>query len=136
MFRFPHKKSQLGQANNILKVAASLVKVRDLSSMLYCTDRTVHQLPGCSRSCVSQELDAPRTISGLSMSPLLFNITRVVVVSAFSSVLSDLLGFKLCVLCCSRRQPCPTALVTLDNLPDVQTHARAATRVFRAGAWR
>ena len=30
MFRFPHKKSQLGQANNILKVAASLVKVGGL----------------------------------------------------------------------------------------------------------
>jgi len=29
------------------------------------------------------------------MSPLLFNITKVVVVSAFSAMVSEMLGFKL-----------------------------------------
>lgn len=31
------------------------------------------------------------------MSPLLFNITKVVVVSAFSAMVSEMLGFKLFV---------------------------------------
>jgi len=47
----------------------------------------------------SQDLDSPDTISGLSMSPLLYQITRVVVLSALSSVVSEMLGFKLCVYC-------------------------------------
>ena len=34
-------------------------------------------------------------MSGLSMNPLLYNITRVVVLSLFSGVMSDLLGFRL-----------------------------------------
>ena len=41
-----------------------------------------------------QDVDA-KQVSGLSMSPLLYNVTRVVVLSAFSAVVSDLLGFKL-----------------------------------------
>lgn len=34
-------------------------------------------------------------MSGISMNPLLYNITRVVVLSLFSGVMSDLLGFRL-----------------------------------------
>ncbi|RHY34233.1 hypothetical protein DYB32_005455 [Aphanomyces invadans] len=34
-------------------------------------------------------------ISGLTMNPLLYNVTRVVVLSAFSSALSEVFGFKL-----------------------------------------
>lgn len=42
-----------------------------------------------------QELESPFKISGLSANPLLYNVTRLVVLSACSGVLSDLLGFKL-----------------------------------------
>lgn len=41
------------------------------------------------------DLEAPYKVSGMSMSPLLYNITRVVVLSALSSVVSDAFGFKL-----------------------------------------
>lgn len=67
MVRSPHKKAQLAIANNVLKLAQKLLK----------------------------ELEAPRKISGISISPFLYNITRVVVLSAFSTVASDLLGFNL-----------------------------------------
>ena len=42
-----------------------------------------------------QELNSPNKVSGLTMNPLLYNITRVVVLSAFSSTASDFFGFKL-----------------------------------------
>ena len=42
-----------------------------------------------------QEIESPFKMSGLSMNPLLYNITRVVVLSLFSGVMSDLLGFRL-----------------------------------------
>jgi len=42
-----------------------------------------------------QELESPFKISGLSANPFLYNITKVVVLSAFSAVLTELLGFKL-----------------------------------------
>ena len=42
-----------------------------------------------------QELESPFKISGFIMSPLLSNIIRVVVLSLFSGVMSDVLGFRL-----------------------------------------
>lgn len=63
---------------------------------------------------VPQELDAPFRLYGLTMNPLLYNITQVVILSAVSGVISDLLGFNLKVriarrgwmrvslLCCCR----------------------------------
>ncbi|XP_069940900.1 protein phtf isoform X1 [Cherax quadricarinatus] len=63
----PQKKDELTLANNVLKLVSVLLK----------------------------ELESPFKISGLSANPLLYNITRLVVLSACSGVLSDLLGFKL-----------------------------------------
>lgn len=45
--------------------------------------------------CQLQELNSPNKVSGLTMNPLLYNITRVVVLSAFSSTASEFFGFKL-----------------------------------------
>jgi len=44
---------------------------------------------------ICQELESPFRVSGLAANPLLYNITKVVVLSAFSAVLTELLGFKL-----------------------------------------
>ncbi|XP_071942545.1 protein PHTF2-like [Antedon mediterranea] len=67
MERKPNKKDDLMLANNVLKLASKLLK----------------------------ELESPFKISGLSMNPLFYNIIRVIVLSAFSAVLSEVLGFKL-----------------------------------------
>eukprot|EP01137_Pigoraptor_chileana_P019850 Opistho-2@6442 len=67
MEQAPHKKSELVISNNVLKLATKLLK----------------------------ELESPYKISGLSMNPLLYNVTRMVALSAFSAVMSELLGFKL-----------------------------------------
>ncbi|XP_037745156.1 protein PHTF2 isoform X6 [Chelonia mydas] len=42
-----------------------------------------------------KELDSPFRLYGLTMNPLLYNITQVVILSAVSGVISDLLGFNL-----------------------------------------
>jgi len=63
----PHKKEQLLLANNVLKLASDLLK----------------------------ELETPFKISGLSANPILYNCTKLVVLSAVSGVLSEMLGFKL-----------------------------------------
>lgn len=46
-------------------------------------------------SVLLQELDTPFRLYGLTMNPLLYNITQVVILSAVSGVISDLLGFNL-----------------------------------------
>jgi hypothetical protein len=63
----PHKKEELTLANHVLKLAADLLK----------------------------QLEAPFKISGFSANHYLYNITKVVVLSAFSAVLTEMLGFKL-----------------------------------------
>ncbi|XP_046914500.2 putative homeodomain transcription factor [Dermatophagoides farinae] len=65
--RKPHKKDALMLANQVLKLAVDLLK----------------------------ELESPYKISGFSANPYLYNITKVVVLSAFSAVLTEMLGFKL-----------------------------------------
>ena len=42
-----------------------------------------------------KELESPFKISGLSANPYLYNLTKVVVLSALSGVMSEMLGFKL-----------------------------------------
>lgn len=42
-----------------------------------------------------QELDTPFRLLGLTVNPLVYNITRVVILSAISAVVSDLLGFNI-----------------------------------------
>eukprot|EP00063_Salmo_salar_P014158 XP_013988993.1 PREDICTED: putative homeodomain transcription factor 1 isoform X2 [Salmo salar] len=42
-----------------------------------------------------QELDTPFRLLGLTVNPLIYNITRVVILSAVSAVVSDLLGFNI-----------------------------------------
>ncbi|XP_055995380.1 protein PHTF2-like isoform X2 [Ostrea edulis] len=63
----PHKKEELMVANNVLKLAEDLLK----------------------------ELESPFKISGVSANPVLYNIVKVVVLSAFSAVLTEICGFKL-----------------------------------------
>lgn len=48
-----------------------------------------------SDSLSLQELDTPFRLYGLTMNPLIYNITRVVILSAVSGVISDLLGFNI-----------------------------------------
>jgi len=47
----------------------------------------------CSR--LLTELEGPYKLSGVAMSPLLYQLLRVIVLSAFSGVVSELVGFKL-----------------------------------------
>ncbi|KAG5883618.1 hypothetical protein JTB14_005750 [Gonioctena quinquepunctata] len=63
----PHKKEELNVSNNVLKLAIDLLK----------------------------ELENPFKISGLSANPILYNCTKLVILSALSGVLSEMLGFKL-----------------------------------------
>lgn len=63
----PHKKEELTLANHVIKSAADLLK----------------------------QLETPFKISGFSANPYLYNVTKVIVLSAFSAVLTELLGFKL-----------------------------------------
>ncbi|XP_023606877.1 putative homeodomain transcription factor 2 isoform X2 [Myotis myotis] len=67
MEKKPNKKEELTIVNNVLKLATKLLK----------------------------ELDSPFRLYGLTMNPLLYNITQVVILSAVSGVISDLLGFNL-----------------------------------------
>ncbi|XP_029428854.1 putative homeodomain transcription factor 1 isoform X2 [Rhinatrema bivittatum] len=67
MEKKPHKKEQLNLVNNVLKLATKLLK----------------------------ELDTPFRLYGLTMNPLIYNITRVVILSAVSGAVSDLLGFNI-----------------------------------------
>lgn len=45
--------------------------------------------------CRFQELDTPFRLLGLTVNPLIYNITRVVILSAISAAVSDLLGFNI-----------------------------------------
>lgn len=63
----PHKKEELMVANNVLKLA----------------------------ECLLKELESPFKISGISANPFVLNVTKVVILSAFSAILTELLGFKL-----------------------------------------
>jgi hypothetical protein len=42
-----------------------------------------------------QELETPFRITGLSANPFLYNLTKLLVLSAVSGALSEMLGFKL-----------------------------------------
>lgn len=62
--------------------------------------------------CLSlQELDSPFRLYGLTMNPLIYNITRVVILSAVSGVISDLLGFNIRV-----SVPVPSSRTALGSL--------------------
>ncbi|XP_055687758.1 protein phtf isoform X2 [Lutzomyia longipalpis] len=63
----PNKKEELMVSNSVLKLAADLLK----------------------------ELECPFKVSGLSANPLLYTTVKVVILSALSGVLSEILGFKL-----------------------------------------
>lgn len=63
----PKKKDELMVSNSVLKLAADLLK----------------------------ELELPFKISGLSANPYLYTTIKVVILSALSGVLSEMLGFKL-----------------------------------------
>lgn len=63
----PQKKDEYNVSSSVLKLAENLLK----------------------------ELDSPFKISGLSANSYLYNTVKVVVLSALSGVLSEMLGFKL-----------------------------------------
>lgn len=67
MEKKPNKKEELTIVNNVLKLATKLMK----------------------------ELDTPFRLLGLTVNPLIYNITKVVILSAVSAVVSDLLGFNI-----------------------------------------
>ncbi|XP_044139415.1 protein PHTF1 isoform X1 [Bufo gargarizans] len=67
MEKKPNKKEQLSIVNNVLKLSSKLI----------------------------QEIDTPFRLYGLAMNPLIYNISRVVILSAVSGVVSDLLGFNI-----------------------------------------
>ncbi|TDH13824.1 hypothetical protein EPR50_G00035810 [Perca flavescens] len=67
MEKKPNKKEELNIVNNVLKLATKLMK----------------------------ELDIPFRLLGLTVNPLIYNLTRVVILSAVSAVVSDLLGFNI-----------------------------------------
>ncbi|CAI9552696.1 unnamed protein product [Staurois parvus] len=67
MEKKPNKKEQLTIVNNVLKLSSKLIK----------------------------EIDTPFRLYGLAMNPLIYNITRVVILSVVSGVISDLLGFNI-----------------------------------------
>ncbi|TRZ01391.1 hypothetical protein DNTS_003743 [Danionella cerebrum] len=67
MEKKPNKKDQLNIVNNVLRLATKLLK----------------------------ELDTPFRLLGLTVNPLIYNITRVLILSAISAAVSDLLGFNI-----------------------------------------
>ncbi|KAM7006739.1 putative homeodomain transcription factor 1 isoform 1-T2 [Tautogolabrus adspersus] len=67
MGKKPNKKEELNIVNNVLKLATKLMK----------------------------ELDTPFRLLGLTVNPLIYNITKVVILSAVSAVVSDLFGFNI-----------------------------------------
>uniref|UniRef100_A0A8C3V5Y9 Putative homeodomain transcription factor 1 n=1 Tax=Catharus ustulatus TaxID=91951 RepID=A0A8C3V5Y9_CATUS len=83
MEKKPNKKEQLSLVNNVLKLSTKLLK----------------------------ELDSPFRLYGLTMNPLIYNITRVVILSAVSGVISDLLGFNIRV-----SVPVPSSRAALGSL--------------------
>lgn len=108
MEKKPNKKEELTLVNNVLKLATKLLKVHTLSQYPFLLV-VWHQLPLLLQSDsfffffpfpFLQELDTPFRLYGLTMNPLLYNITQVVILSAVSGVISDLLGFNLKVILC------------------------------------
>uniref|UniRef100_A0A8C3EY94 Putative homeodomain transcription factor 1 n=112 Tax=Passeriformes TaxID=9126 RepID=A0A8C3EY94_CORMO len=91
MEKKPNKKEQLSLVNNVLKLSTKLLK----------------------------ELDSPFRLYGLTMNPLIYNITRVVILSAVSGVISDLLGFNIRV-----SVPVPTNRTALGPLLGSQPRER------------
>ncbi|XP_017264388.1 putative homeodomain transcription factor 1 isoform X2 [Kryptolebias marmoratus] len=67
MEKKPYQKEQLNIVNNVLKLATKLMK----------------------------ELDTPFRLLGLTVNPLIYNITKVVILSAVSAVVSEMLGFNI-----------------------------------------
>ena len=67
MEKHPEKKESLNQANSVLQLCQRLLS----------------------------ELESPYKVSGIVMSPFLFQIVRAIILSAFSGVISEFLGFKL-----------------------------------------
>ncbi|KAF0993414.1 hypothetical protein HZS_2346 [Henneguya salminicola] len=64
MEMYPQKKDEYTIANNVLKLASKLIR----------------------------EIEAPQKVTGFIMNPLLRNITRVVILSLISGVISDIFG--------------------------------------------
>uniref|UniRef100_A0A3Q2PU14 Putative homeodomain transcription factor 2 n=1 Tax=Fundulus heteroclitus TaxID=8078 RepID=A0A3Q2PU14_FUNHE len=101
MEKKPNKKEELTLVNNVLKLATKLLK----------------------------ELDTPFRLYGLTMNPLLYNITQVVILSAVSGVISDLLGFNLKVGDAVKMDESPGDHQDVEQLMGVELRQRARERV-------
>lgn len=76
-------------SNSVLKLAADLLKVQNFQLNRKRNPKKFNFFMS------SQELESPFKISGLSANPLLYTTVKVVILSALSGVLSEMLGFKL-----------------------------------------
>lgn len=83
----PDKKEKLTVANNVLKLAADLLKVNiNFEKKILDSNQLILNF---------QDTESPFMILGLSANPYLYAITKLVILSALSGVLSEMLGFKL-----------------------------------------
>lgn len=81
-------------SNSVLKLAADLLKVSIIQNKL--KEKQLFSLVmALLLSLFLQELESPFKISGLSANPYLYTTVKVVILSALSGVLSEMLGFKL-----------------------------------------
>ena len=94
MDRKPHKKEPLSRANAVLGLA-----VKDRTSKMDCslwimlidkkTKSALNMIILSSQSKLIKEIESPFKVYGLTMNPLLYNITRMVILSAFSGTLKN-----------------------------------------------
>ncbi|VDN18468.1 unnamed protein product [Dibothriocephalus latus] len=67
MEKKPHKKEELSITNQVLRLA----------------------------ECLLKEVDGPYRICGWAVNPLVYNVFKLVLLSCFSALVSEFLGFKL-----------------------------------------
>ena len=88
MDRKPHKKEPLSRANAVLGLA-----VKDPTHNSYSIHGIICSL---EKNCflmsekLIKEIESPFKVYGLTMNPLLYNITRMVILSAFSGTLKNI----------------------------------------------
>ena len=88
MDRKPHKKEPLSRANAVLGLA-----VKDPNHNSYGIHGIICSLEKnwfLMSEKLIKEIESPFKVYGLTMNPLLYNITRMVILSAFSGTLKNI----------------------------------------------